>query len=150
MFQYKNLLLLNPPQITRKGIQYCNDWQKRKSIFFFIIYTQEHFQIWWNIFANDVDIKWIYICLFQNGLLDLLIQKGSFSYLTKFMACTLPCSLTGLKILEKYLLRGSKSFNLMVVVGLYCWGEEFCLGGVVSWNFARKLKNILIKRVFLE
>ena len=25
MFQYKNLLLLNPPQITRKGIQYCND-----------------------------------------------------------------------------------------------------------------------------
>ena len=34
IFQYKNLLLLKPPQITRSGIQHCNHWEKRKTIVF--------------------------------------------------------------------------------------------------------------------
>ena len=34
IFQYKNLLLLKPPQITKNGIQHCNHWDKRKTIIF--------------------------------------------------------------------------------------------------------------------
>ena len=58
IFQYKNLLLLKPPQITRIVIHYCNHWEKRKTIIFYHIY-QEHFHIWWDIFVNDGDIKGI-------------------------------------------------------------------------------------------
>ena len=58
IFQYKNLVLLKPPQITRNGIQHCNHWEKRKAIIFYHIY-QEHFQVSWNIFVNDGDIKGI-------------------------------------------------------------------------------------------
>ena len=57
IFQYKNLLLLKPLQITWSGIQHCNHWEKRKTIIFFYHIYQKHFQIWWNIFVNDGDIK---------------------------------------------------------------------------------------------
>ena len=71
-FQYKHLLLLNPPHITRSGIQYCIHWEKRKTIIFYYIY-QEHFRISRSSFVNDDDIKgiakkfcWEYLmyCLF--------------------------------------------------------------------------------------
>ena len=44
IFQYKNLLLLKPPQITRSGIQHCKHWEKRKTIIFCSIYTRGIFR----------------------------------------------------------------------------------------------------------
>ena len=44
IFQYKNLLLLRPPQISRSGIQYCKHWEKRKTIIFCSIYTRGIFR----------------------------------------------------------------------------------------------------------
>ena len=53
IFQYKNLVLLKPPQTIRSGIQHCNHWEKRNilkilEIIFDLMY-QEFFQIckWW-------------------------------------------------------------------------------------------------------
>ena len=55
IFQCKILLLLKPSQITRSGIQHCSHLE-RKTIIFYHIY-QEHFQIRWNNFVKDGDIK---------------------------------------------------------------------------------------------
>ena len=100
IFQYKNLLLLKPPKITISGIQHCNHWEKKKSnnfffhflLLYFCHFLFYHFQIWWNIFVNDGDIKgiahkfwWEYLMYCFWNLLCLqfcrfLIRPISFSF----------------------------------------------------------------------
>ena len=59
IFQYKNLLLLKPPQITRSGIQHCNHWEKRKTIFFLSCISRAFSDMVKYFCVNDGDRKGI-------------------------------------------------------------------------------------------